>query len=104
MRKTVLFAAPMLLVAGSVLAQPSTPPAPAATPAAAPHRAAPHRAMSRGAQSADRPLDLGPNTPDANRAYQGGGVILEGAPGGPAPIPLPTPPGQTPRGMVSPVR
>jgi hypothetical protein len=31
------------------------------------------------------PLDLGPRTPDANAAHRGGGVILEGPPGAPAP-------------------
>ncbi len=37
------------------------------------------------------PLDLGPNTPDANAAHRGGGVILESKPGGTAPEPRPTP-------------
>jgi hypothetical protein len=46
------------------------------------------------------PLDRGPFTPEASRAYQGGGMILEGAPGAPAPKPEPTPPGQTPKHMV----
>jgi hypothetical protein len=31
------------------------------------------------------PVDLGPRTPDANAAHRGGGVILEGPPGAPAP-------------------
>jgi len=48
------------------------------------------------------PLDYGPYTPEANRAYQGGGMVLEGAPGAPPPQPEPTPPGQTPRNMVPP--
>lgn len=50
------------------------------------------------------PIDHGPFTPEANRAFQGGGMILEGAPGAPAPRPEPTPPGQTPRNMVPPPR
>ena len=50
--------------------------------------------------SAETPVDHGPYTPESNRAYQGGGMILEGAPGAPAPTPEPTPPGQTPRNMV----
>ena len=54
----------------------------------------------RPAHSPGPPLDRGPYTPEANRAYQGGGMILQGAPGAPAPTPAPTPPGQTPRGMV----
>jgi hypothetical protein len=46
------------------------------------------------------PVDHGPFTPEANGAFQGGGMILQGAPGEPAPRPEPTPPGQTPRNMV----
>jgi hypothetical protein len=46
------------------------------------------------------PNDKGPNTPNANAAYMGGGMILQGAPGAPAPMPEPTPPGQTPKNMV----
>jgi len=52
----------------------------------------------------ERPIDHGPFTPEANRAYQGGGMVLQGASGGPAPTPEPTPPGQTPRNMVPPGR
>jgi hypothetical protein len=50
--------------------------------------------------TADKPIDKGPFTPAANGAYQGGGVVLQGAPGAPAPMPQPTPPGQTPKNMV----
>jgi hypothetical protein len=46
------------------------------------------------------PVDHGPYTREANRAYQGGGMILEGAPGAPAPVPEATAQGQTPHGMV----
>lgn len=52
--------------------------------------------------SPQKPVDHGPFTPEANRAYQGGGVILQGAPGAPPPTPQPTPPGQTPANMVKP--
>jgi hypothetical protein len=52
------------------------------------------------ARSAGTPIDKGPFTPAANGAYQGGGVVLQGAPGAPAPMPEPTPPGQTPKNMV----
>jgi hypothetical protein len=38
------------------------------------------------------PLDAGPRTPEADRAHRGGGAVLEGAPGAPAPNPQPTPP------------
>ena len=53
-------------------------------------------------RSTETPVDHGPFTPEANAAYQGGGVILQGAPGAPPPTPEPTPPGQTPRNMVPP--
>jgi hypothetical protein len=56
----------------------------------------------RGAGASQVPVDHGPFTPEANRAFQGGGMILEGAPGAPPPRPEPTPPGQTPRNMVPP--
>lgn len=45
---------------------------------------------------AEKPIDKGPTTPAANNAYQGGGVVLQGAPGAPAPTPKPTPAGQAP--------
>ncbi len=38
------------------------------------------------------PLDRGPHAPEANQAHRGGGAVLEGAPGAPAPAPQPTPP------------
>ena len=48
----------------------------------------------------ERPIDKGPYTPEANRAYQGGGVVLQGAPGAPAPTAEATPPGQVPRNAI----
>ncbi len=48
----------------------------------------------------ERPVDKGPYTPAANGAYQGGGVVLQGGPGAPAPQPKATPPGQSPAGAV----
>ena len=53
-------------------------------------------------RSPDTPQDFGPFTPEANRAFQVGGMILQGAPGEPAPRPEPTSPGQTPHNMVPP--
>jgi hypothetical protein len=53
-------------------------------------------------RSPNTPLDFGPFAPEANRAFRGGGMILQGAPGEPAPRPEPTPPGQTPHNMVPP--
>lgn len=39
---------------------------------------------------------------DVNAAFMGGGVILEGAPGAPAPTPRPFAPGERPSNMVEP--
>lgn len=50
----------------------------------------------------ETPVDKGPDTQDANKAYQGGGVILQGPPGAPAPKPQATPPGQVPANSVPP--
>jgi hypothetical protein len=36
-----------------------------------------------------KPVDHGPFTAQANAAYAGGGMILQGAPGAPAPLPQP---------------
>lgn len=92
MRKLGLVAAVTVLMAGSAFAQgspgqtpapvPRASPAPttAAPPAAATERRRPARQARRAA--ADRG---GANNPNA--AFMGGGVILEGAPGAPAPTP-----------------
>ena len=84
MRNICLLALVTTLATGAVAAQ-STTTAGGTVPIRRPHSS---------------PLDKGPFTPEASRAYQGGGMILEGAPGTPAPRPEPTPPGQTPRNMV----
>ena len=70
-----------MFACGSILAQPAT---------------------QRSSQSSEKPVDHGPFTPEANSAYQGGGMVLQGAPGAPPPTPQPTPPGQTPANMVKP--
>jgi len=49
--------------------------------------------MDRGARA-----DRGARTADADRAYAGGGLVLEGAPGAPAPAPRQT----APAGSLSP--
>ena len=85
MRMTLLAAAALCLAGGDVLAQ--------TAPGAKPDAPAPPGA----ANNAQRPVDNGPTTPGANNAYQGGGVVLQGAPGAPAPQPQPTPPGEAPR-------
>ena len=71
-------AALMVALVSSALAQSSPPRAPAS----------------------EKPIDNGPTAPAANSAYQGGGVVLQGANGAPAPAPQPTPPGQAPAGSV----
>lgn len=85
------------LAAAPALAQP------APRHASGAHHATPRahpRTPPRTHPSAASSLDRGPFTPEANRAYQGGGVILQGAPGAPAPMPEATPPGQAPRNSV----
>ena len=59
-------------------------------------------AAAQPAPAPGRPIDRGPFTPEASRAYQGGGVVLEGKPGEPAPTPQATPPGQVPANSVKP--
>ena len=86
MRKFCLYAAALVLAGASVAAQPSAAPG----------------TRDQQARQGERPVDHGPFTPEANGAYQGGGVILQGAPGAPPPAPEPTPPGQAPRNMVPP--
>jgi len=83
-----MFAGPIL--AQPVLAQPVTGQDQSASPTRPP------------AHTGIKPIDHGPFTAQANAAYQGGGVILQGAPGAPPPRPEPTPPGQTPRNAVQP--
>lgn len=91
MRLIPIIAATVALAAGPAFAQ-DTPPTHPAT-----HHA--HK-KAHAAGGGERPVDLGPQTPDANKAYQGGGVVLQGAPGAPAPAPQATPPGQAPEGAV----
>jgi hypothetical protein len=86
MREVCLVALIAMLASGSVLAQPATGSGTTAQPR----------------RSYGPPIDHGPFTPEANAAFMGGGMILQGAPGAPAPRPEPTPPGQTPRNMVPP--
>ena len=83
MRKVLLVALVAMPYAGRLLAQPA-------------------HGRDSAPRSRETPVDHGPFTAEANRAYQGGGVILQGAPGAPAPKPEPTPPGQVPRNMVPP--
>ena len=57
-------------------------------------------ASDKPAHTGERPVDKGPYTKAANGAYQGGGAVLQGAPGAPAPPPKATPPGQMPQNAV----
>ncbi len=88
MRMIVLAAAFSALTAGPVLAQGAT------------SAAGEVKAQSAAPGTGQRPIDNGPNTPEANSAYRGGGVVLQGAPGAPAPQPQATPPGKAPRNLL----
>lgn len=102
MRMAALFVATLAVLAGPVLAQ--TVPERTGRPAL-PHRKPAHHASSQPRGRTGRsPVDVGPFTPEASRAYQGGGVVLQGAPGAPAPTPQATPPGQMPRDSVPPMQ
>jgi hypothetical protein len=91
MRLILPVVASLLLGSFAAYAQSNT------TAKADPHATA---ASQPAKKTVERPIDNGPNTPQANNAYQGGGVVLQGAPGAPAPTPQPTPPGQTPQNAV----
>ena len=69
MRKICCLALGALLVGGPVLAQPAPATSPTMNPAPMRH------------PTGVVPNDKGPNTPNANAAYMGGGMILQGAPG-----------------------
>ena len=94
MPKTARYASLLALLASPALAQEPVPVPP--PPYHHHHHHRHHSAQPTG----ERPVDLGPDTPAADRAYQGGGVVLQGAPGGPPPTPQATPPGQVPVGAV----
>lgn len=56
---------------------------------------------AQAAQGSQKPVDYGPYTPEANKAYMGGGVILQGPPGAPPPpasavLGVPSPPNRPP--------
>jgi hypothetical protein len=91
-----LASAPALAQTDTTAHAPDTAPAPV-------HHHHRHHTHSASATSGgEKPVDVGPNTPQANAAYQGGGVVLQGAPGAPAPTPQATPPGQAPANSVPP--
>ena len=76
MRRTLSLAVLAAVLASPAMAQPAPP---------------------AGARPPQSTIDRGPNTPDANRAYNGGGVVLQGAPGAPPPPPQALPPGGPPQ-------
>lgn len=93
MRGSLLLALGAVLLAGSALAQATHDRENRPVPQAG-TRSGADAAASRGgseSRSPGPPLDRGPFTPEANQAHRGGGAVLEGAPGAPAPPPLPTP-------------
>jgi hypothetical protein len=71
MSKVCLIVLTTMLACGSVLAQPAT-------------GAGTMGQTRSSSRSSGVPLDRGPFTPEANSAYQGGGMILQGAPGAPS--------------------
>lgn len=103
MRKFGLVAAAAVLMAGPALAQVPSGQAPAPTPQVSPAPAATSPGATTGerrrpARQARRAADRGANNPNA--AFMGGGVILEGAPGAPAPTPQPITTQPGPDGII----
>ena len=86
MRRVCLVTMVGVLASHQVLAQPATS----------------AKAVPPAQRSSQRPVDHGPFTPEANGAYQGGGMVLRDAPGAPPPTPQPTPRGQMPANLVAP--
>lgn len=72
--------------------------------AAAPAMANLTDGVSTTGRSPGPPLDQGPASAATDRAYSGGGAVLEGAPGAPAPAPLQTAPAQSTRPQNMPAR
>jgi hypothetical protein len=93
MKRSALLTLALMLAAAPAWAQSSSPDNWHGTNAR-------RRAVTSANQAGQRPIDHGPYTPQANSAYQGGGVVLQGAPGAPAPMPQATPPGQMPANSV----
>ncbi len=71
-----------------------------ATSAAVAQNAANQGGGQPGGHTNEKPVDNGPTKPGANNAYQGGGVVLQGAPGAPAPNPAASPSGEAPSNAV----
>lgn len=97
MRTLLTAALGAMLLACPAFAQ-TSPPRPDQAPGAARAGSDPGASRTESeSRSPGPPIDRGPFTPEASQAHRGGGAILEGAPGAPAPAPQPTPPLDTPR-------
>jgi hypothetical protein len=96
MRNAALFAILATILVSPALAQSPREAAAGASPPGT-SRAASGLSSSSGTQGAPKsnspgpPIDQGPVSSEANQAHRGGGAVLEGAPGAPAPVPQPTP-------------
>lgn len=79
--------------------------APILTPVLGPTLASTTNGVNETGRSPGPPIDRGSSAPDTNGAYSGGGLVLQGSPGGPAPLPQATAPAQSmaPQG-ANPVR
>jgi hypothetical protein len=94
MRKLLAVSAIALFAAGPVFAQSA-----GMQTASMPYESPP-QPMKAPKGGWPKPIDHGPYTAQANAAYEGGGMILQGAPGAPPPRPQATPPGQVPANML----
>ena len=90
MPKSARYASLLALLASPALAQEPPPPPP---PYHHHHHHHHYHHHHYAGPPGERPVDVGPNTPEADRAYQGGGEVLQGQPGGPPPVPRGNPPG-----------
>lgn len=86
MRSYALIALGVVALGGPALAQTAPVPEPAAP------------------STGGAPIDRGPLTPDANRAFMGGGAVLQGPPGAPAPPPMQLAPSVVPPDAPPPSR
>jgi hypothetical protein len=89
----ILAAAATVGLASTAMAQAQLP-EPRQAPATA-ERASPEPSP-RSTRSPGPTTDRGPKAPNVDAAHRGGGVVLEGALGAPAPPPMPTPPRSAP--------
>lgn len=60
--------------------------------------------VSNTGRSPGAPIDRGPHTAEADKAYSSGGAVLESMPGAPAPAPIQTAPAGSTRPQNMPAR